>query len=36
MRIFCAGRADDWRAWLARNWRSGKEAWLVIPHGRPG
>ncbi len=39
MNIFSAGSTGDWRAWLARNWQSEKEVWLVIPHsgsGTPG
>jgi uncharacterized protein YdeI (YjbR/CyaY-like superfamily) len=37
--IVVAGSAADWRAWLARNCRSAKEAWLVLRHydsGTPG
>lgn len=39
MNTFSASTTDDWRAWLARNWRSEKEVWLVIHHsgsGTPG
>jgi uncharacterized protein YdeI (YjbR/CyaY-like superfamily) len=39
MNTFSASSTDDWRAWLARNGQSAKEAWLVIPHsgsGTPG
>jgi uncharacterized protein YdeI (YjbR/CyaY-like superfamily) len=37
--IAVAGSAEDWRAWLACNCRSAKEAWLVLRHhdsGTPG
>jgi uncharacterized protein YdeI (YjbR/CyaY-like superfamily) len=39
MNTFSASSTDDWRGWLARNGRSAKEVWLVIPHagsGTPG
>jgi hypothetical protein len=39
MSTFAASTAGDWRAWLARNWQSEKEVWLVIHHsgsGTPG
>jgi uncharacterized protein YdeI (YjbR/CyaY-like superfamily) len=32
MNTVFASTAADWRAWLARNCRSEKEAWLVIYH----
>ena len=39
MNTLSASTTADWRAWLARNCRSEKEVWLVIPHsgsGTPG
>jgi uncharacterized protein YdeI (YjbR/CyaY-like superfamily) len=39
MNASLAASAADWRAWLERNCRSGREIWLVVYHknsGTPG